>query len=391
MDGNIKPDADSICVEFDRRGNCNLVNMSEHDKERLAKENHSDIERRRRNKMTQFINELAELIPACNSQPAQSKPDKLSILKWAADHAEQLPGAFNRACPYLVTLEMFDHILHTATRGCFLLLGKFDLEIINHSETAVEVFGRTDMTQMKFLDLVHENDRETVRNLLCATINFDQNMLDMKSFTVRTTSAQLPRGPPVEGVASGVLKRECICRLKTEKPQFVNASNSPSSAEGYCVATITASLIPSIDPNPPFTETWAVLIRQEQPIEPQNSSGLVHVNGGAINSSKCTVKIGLDGTIIYCDDFIVKLLDLELGAQKRIIGKKFWEVFSEKLGSSSSENDLKSLIMEGCTREREAKIVLKNGQVLMCLRPIMNPSSKKTEFIIASLKQVPQP
>ena len=68
MDGNIKPDVDSIYVEFDRRGNCNLVNMSEHDKERLAKENHSDIERRRRNKMTQFINELAELIPACNSQ-----------------------------------------------------------------------------------------------------------------------------------------------------------------------------------------------------------------------------------------------------------------------------------------------------------------------------------
>lgn len=125
------------------------------------------------------------------------------------------------------------------------------------------------------------------------------------------------------------------------------------------MATITASLIPSIDPNPPYTETWAVLIRQEQPIEPQNSSGLVHVNGGAINSSKlvsrfnllnnsrrCTVKIGLDGTIIYCDDFIVKLLDLELGAQKRIIGKKFWEVFSEKLGSSSAENDLKCKIIK---------------------------------------------
>ncbi|CAG5090700.1 Oidioi.mRNA.OKI2018_I69.PAR.g12691.t1.cds [Oikopleura dioica] len=384
MDGNIKLDTDSISMT--------VVNMTDHDKERLAKENHSDIERRRRNKMTQFINELAELIPACNSQPTQTKPDKLSILKWAADHAEQLPGAFNRAYPYLVTLEMFDHIMYTATRGCFLLLGKFDLEIINHSETAVEIFGKSNMTQMKFLDFVHEKDKEIVRNLLCATINFDQNMLDMKSFTVRTTSAQLPRGPPIEGVTAGANnnKRECICRLKTEKAQFLNASNSPSSADGYCVATITASLIPAIEAGP-YNETWAVLIRQEQPIEPQTSSGLVHVNGGAVNPlSKCTVKIGLDGTIAYCDDFIVKLLDLEAGAQKRIIGKKFWEVFSEKLGSSQAENDLKSLIMEGCTREREAKIVLnKNGQVLMCLRPIVNPSSKKTEFIIASLKQVP--
>ena len=61
---------------------------------------------------------------------------------------------------------MFDHIMYTATRGCFLLLGKFDLEIINHSETAVEIFGKSDMTQMKFLDFVHEKDKEIVRNLV---------------------------------------------------------------------------------------------------------------------------------------------------------------------------------------------------------------------------------
>ena len=58
-------------------------------------------------------------------------------------------------------------------------------------------------------------------------------------------------------------------------------------------------------------------------------------------------------TITYCDDFIVKLLDLELGAQKRIIGKKFWEVFSEKLGSSSAENDLKCKMIK-------RKVILKD-------------------------------
>jgi len=52
---------------------------------RFAKENHSEIERRRRTKMTTFINELADLIPSCNQQ---TKPDKLSILRYAADHCQ---------------------------------------------------------------------------------------------------------------------------------------------------------------------------------------------------------------------------------------------------------------------------------------------------------------
>lgn len=53
---------------------------------RFAKENHSEIERRRRSKMNQFIDQLANLIPDCNNP--SNKPDKLSILKFAATHCE---------------------------------------------------------------------------------------------------------------------------------------------------------------------------------------------------------------------------------------------------------------------------------------------------------------
>ena len=73
---------------------------NEKQKEKYAKENHSEIERRRRSKMNDFIEQLANLIPSCNHPT--NRPDKLSILKFAATHCEKMTGARNHEVGHFI-------------------------------------------------------------------------------------------------------------------------------------------------------------------------------------------------------------------------------------------------------------------------------------------------
>lgn len=253
------------------------------DKERYARENHSEIERRRRNKMTAYITELSDMVPTCSA--LARKPDKLTILRMAVAHMKSLRGTGNTHSgdgaykPSFLTDQELKHLILEAADGFLFVVSCDTGKVIFAADSVTQVLNHSqyEFQNSSFYDWVHPDDIEKVREQL-STQDVGSRVLDMKTGCVKKESHQSAMRLCIGS------RRGFICRLRlghhqadATSPSHLNRlrqrnSLGPSSdGHQYAVVHCTG-----------YTKNW-----------PSSSSGMDRIDvDDAHNGSCCLVAIG---------------------------------------------------------------------------------------------------
>ncbi|XP_016342583.1 aryl hydrocarbon receptor nuclear translocator-like [Sinocyclocheilus anshuiensis] len=185
------------------------------DKERFARENHSEIERRRRNKMTAYITELSDMVPTCNA--LARKPDKLTILRMAVSHIKSFGGSGSSSStdgaykPSFLTDQELKHLVLEAADGFLFIVSCETGRVVYVSDSVTPVLNQaqSDWLGSSLYDQLHPEDTEKLREQLSTSENNNASrMLDMKTGTVKKEGGQAS-----VRMSMGT-RRSFICRMR---------------------------------------------------------------------------------------------------------------------------------------------------------------------------------
>ncbi|XP_054103372.2 aryl hydrocarbon receptor nuclear translocator isoform X16 [Callithrix jacchus] len=216
-----------------RRPGCDDDQMS-NDKERFARENHSEIERRRRNKMTAYITELSDMVPTCSA--LARKPDKLTILRMAVSHMKSLRGTGNTSTdgsykPSFLTDQELKHLILEAADGFLFIVSCETGRVVYVSDSVTPVLNQpqSEWFGSTLYDQVHPDDVDKLREQLstsenaltdCSSHPPSGRILDLKTGTVKKEGQQSSMRMCMGS------RRSFICRMRcgssTVDPVSVN-------------------------------------------------------------------------------------------------------------------------------------------------------------------------
>ncbi|KAM9783076.1 aryl hydrocarbon receptor nuclear translocator [Neosynchiropus ocellatus] len=193
---------------------CDDESGGSNDKERFARENHSEIERRRRNKMTAYITELSDMVPTCSA--LARKPDKLTILRMAVSHMKSLRGSGisnvdGSYKPSFLTDQELKHLILEAADGFLFVVSCETGRIVYVSDSLIPVLNQSqsDWLGSSLYDQLHPDDTEKLREQLSTAENNNTGrMLDLKTGTVKKESQQSSARMTMGA------RRSFICRMR---------------------------------------------------------------------------------------------------------------------------------------------------------------------------------
>ncbi|KAM9854226.1 aryl hydrocarbon receptor nuclear translocator-like protein 2 isoform 1-T1 [Aulostomus maculatus] len=219
----------------------------QHAKIKCFREPHSQIEKRRRDKMNKLIDKLSAMIPTCN--PMSRKLDKLTVLRMAVQHLKSLKGSassFSEASykPSFLPDEELKHLVLKAADGFLFVVGcdRGKIVFVSESITKILNYSRVELIGQSLFDYIHPKDMGKVKEQLSASELYPrERLIDAK--TGLQVQADLPVG--AARLCSGA-RRSFFCRMKcnkvsvkVEEKEFQASTSKKKESQKYCTVHCT--------------------------------------------------------------------------------------------------------------------------------------------------------
>nr|XP_033784724.1 aryl hydrocarbon receptor nuclear translocator-like protein 1 isoform X2 [Geotrypetes seraphini] len=364
-----------------------------------AREAHSQIEKRRRDKMNSFIDELASLVPTCNAM--SRKLDKLTVLRMAVQHMKTLRGAANPYTeanykPSFLSDDELKHLILRAADGFLFVVGCDRGKILFVSESVFKIlnYSQNDLIGQSLFDYLHPKDIAKVKEQLSSSDTAPrERLIDAK--TGLPVKTDITPGP--SRLCSGA-RRSFFCRMKCNRPSvkmeekdFPSTCSKKKDRKSFCTIHSTGYLkswpptkMGLDEDNEPDNEgcnlSCLVAIGRLHPhIVPQPVNGEIRVK-----STEYVSRHAIDGKFVFVDQRATAILGY---LPQELLGTSCYEYFhQDDIGHLA---DCHKQVLQ--TREKITtncyKFKTKDGSFITLSSrwfSFMNPWTKEVEYIVST-------
>uniref|UniRef100_A0A673L4K0 Aryl hydrocarbon receptor nuclear translocator-like protein 1 n=1 Tax=Sinocyclocheilus rhinocerous TaxID=307959 RepID=A0A673L4K0_9TELE len=366
----------------------------------IFREAHSQIEKRRRDKMNSFIDELASLVPTCNAM--SRKLDKLTVLRMAVQHMKTLRGATNPYTeanykPAFLSDDELKHLILRAADGFLFVVGCDRGKILFVSESVYKILNYTqnDLIGQSLFDYLHPKDIAKVKEQLSSSDTAPrERLIDAK--TGLPVKTDITPGP--SRLCSGA-RRSFFCRMKCNRPSVKmedkdfpsTCSKKKADRKSFCTIHSTGYLkswpptkMGLDDDNEPDNEgcnlSCLVAIGRLHPhIIPQPMNSDIRVK-----PTEYVSRHAIDGKFVFVDQRATAILAY---LPQELLGTSFYEYFHQDDIGHLAECHRQVLQMREKINTNCYKFKIKDGSFIT-LRSrwfsFMNPWTKEVEYIVST-------
>ncbi|KAJ8340364.1 hypothetical protein SKAU_G00349970 [Synaphobranchus kaupii] len=379
---------------------------------KFSRENHSEIERRRRNKMTQYITELSDMVPTCSA--LARKPDKLTILRMAVSHMKSMRGTGNTSTdgaykPSFLTEQELKHLILEAADGFLFVVAAETGRVIYVSDSVTPVLNHPQQEWFgsTLYEQVHPDDVDKLREQLSTTENsMTGRILDLKTGTVKKEGQQSSMRMCMGSRRSFICRMRCgsapldhisLNRLSNMRKRYRNGLGPSKEGEAqYSVVHCTG-----------YIKAWppAGMTIPEEDTEAGQTSKYCLVAIGRLQVTSCPVSMDMNGLSVpteflsrHSSDGVITFVDPRcinvIGYQPQdLLGKDILEFCHPEDQSHLRESFQQVVKLKGQVLSVMYRFRMKNRE-WMLLRTssftFQNPYSDEIEYIICTNTNVKQ-